>query len=134
MPRKTEKPDAAWRELLDPEEYRVTRQQGTEAPFSGQYWDEWQAGHYHCRCCGAELFDSSDKFDAGCGWPSFKSAVTANVEEAEDFSHGMFRIEVRCTQCGAHLGHVFDDGPSPGGRRYCINSVALCLAPAKSEK
>lgn len=128
MPRKIEKTDDEWRQLLEPEEYRVARLKGTEAPFSGTYWDEWANGRYYCRCCGALLFESAAKFDAGCGWPSFHSVAAAeNIDQVEDFSHGMFRIEVVCHQCGAHLGHVFDDGPQPTGQRYCINSVSISL-------
>lgn len=126
MTRKKEKTEAQWREILNPEEFRVMRQKGTERPFTGEYWNVWDAGEYRCRCCGAALFHSGTKFDAGCGWPSFHSpAVPDNVEELEDFSHGMYRTEVICQQCGAHLGHVFADGPEPSGLRYCINSASI---------
>lgn len=128
MPHKVNKTEDEWRQLLEPEEFRVTRLKGTEAPFTGEYWNEWTQGEYRCRCCGAELFDSSTKFDAGCGWPSFSSpSAPDNIAQQEDFSHGMYRIEVTCKQCGAHLGHVFDDGPDPTGQRYCINSASIKL-------
>ncbi|MDQ7990825.1 MAG: peptide-methionine (R)-S-oxide reductase MsrB [Candidatus Dactylopiibacterium sp.] len=134
MSRPDHRSEAEWREILSPEEFRVMRQKGTERPFTGEYWNVWQAGEYRCRCCGALLFDAATKFDAGCGWPSFHSAATpANVEEVEDFSHGMYRMEVVCTQCGAHLGHVFNDGPAPSGLRYCINSVSMRLDEAKRD-
>lgn len=128
MSHRVSKTDEEWRQLLEPEEYRITRLKGTEAPFSGEYWNEWGQGEYHCRCCGADLFESATKFDAGCGWPSFSDvAEPDNVARQEDFSHGMYRIEVLCKQCGAHLGHVFDDGPDPTGQRYCINSASIRL-------
>ena len=128
MSHRVSKTDEEWRQLLEPEEYRITRLKGTEAPFSGAYWNEWGQGEYHCRCCGADLFESATKFDAGCGWPSFSDvAEPDNVARQEDFSHGMYRIEVLCKQCGAHLGHVFDDGPDPTGQRYCINSASIRL-------
>jgi peptide-methionine (R)-S-oxide reductase len=134
----TEKPlpktDAEWRKLLTPEQYRVTRQKGTERPFSGQYEHCWKPGVYRCLCCGAPLFASESKFDAGCGWPSFtRPAEDANIKQLADNSHGMRRIEVQCKNCGAHLGHVFDDGPGPTGKRYCINSVSLKLDEKKPQ-
>jgi len=133
MSRKIEKPDAEWRAQLTPQQYHVTREKGTERAFTGEYWNTWDKGEYHCVACGALLFQSEDKFDAGCGWPSFdKAAVSENVEEHEDFSHGMHRTEVVCHQCGAHLGHVFPDGPpNTTGLRYCINSASIKLEQEK---
>lgn len=122
------KTDAEWRQLLSPEQYRVTREKGTEPAFSGKYWDCHDEGSFHCVCCGAPLFSSAQKYDSGCGWPSFTAPCEpANIAEAEDRSHGMQRTEVMCGQCGAHLGHLFPDGPPPGGLRYCINSASLQL-------
>ena len=124
------KTDDEWRQQLDPMAYRVTRQAATEAPFTGRYWRHDANGTYRCICCDAELFDSSTKFDAGCGWPSYTQAIEdGRIERVMDYSHGMVRVEVRCSRCGAHLGHVFDDGPAPTGERYCINSAALGFEP-----
>ena len=128
MSRKIEKTDDQWRDQLSPVEFAVTRKKGTERAFTGRYWDCFEPGEYHCVCCGAALFDAEHKFDAGCGWPSFdRPAVEANIEASRDLSHGMIRTEVVCSQCDAHLGHVFDDGPTTTELRYCINSASLKL-------
>ncbi len=128
------KPAEQWRQELGEIEYAVTRLGATERAFSGRFWNHWAAGHYDCVCCGARLFNASTKFDAGCGWPSYwEPAEGQAIEELPDHSHGMVRVEVRCRRCGAHLGHLFDDGPAPTGLRYCINSASLGFEPAAED-
>jgi peptide-methionine (R)-S-oxide reductase len=132
MTEKIQKADAEWRARLTPEQYEVTRRKGTERAFTGQYWNCHDPGVYRCVCCGSELFHSETKFDSRTGWPSFWDAIDpARVSITDDHSHGMHRLEVSCSQCGAHLGHVFDDGPRPTGKRYCINSLSLDLDRTK---
>ena len=123
------KTDAEWLEQLGPEAYRVARQKGTERAYTGKYWDNHEKGVYTCICCGLELFDSETKFDSGTGWPSFYAPIRAEaVTEVTDRTWGMTRVEVLCSRCDAHLGHVFDDGPNPTGLRYCMNSVSMGFA------
>ena len=129
-----ERTDEEWRELLSPEKFAVLRRGATEPPWSGEYVRAHADGTYRCAGCGAELFDSSTKFESGSGWPSFYEPKVADaVELVDDRSHGMVRTEVRCKRCGSHLGHVFDDGPAPTGLRYCMNSLALDLSESSAE-
>ena len=134
MPDKIKKSDAEWQKELTPEQYYVTRKAGTEPAFSGKYYQTKDPGTYTCACCGQPLFSSETKFDAHCGWPSFYKALDERaVEQHTDVSHGMRRVEVRCSKCDAHLGHVFPDGPRPTGMRYCMNSAALELKPEEKD-
>ncbi len=127
---KVKKSEREWRERLTPEQYHVVREKGTEAPFTGEHWDSKKPGTFRCVACGQALFSSEQKYDSGTGWPSFHEPMEANaVEMAEDNSLLMRRTEVLCSRCDAHLGHVFDDGPSATGLRYCINSCSLELDP-----
>jgi peptide-methionine (R)-S-oxide reductase len=127
------KTEEEWKNQLTPEQYEICRRKGTELPFSAEYVNSKDKGIYRCVCCDNELFSSEDKFNSGTGWPSFTQSIKdENVERQSDVSHGMHRTEVTCGKCGAHLGHVFNDGPNPTGNRYCINSVALKLEKKKN--
>ncbi len=133
MKNKIEKTDAEWKAELTPEQYKVLRKAGTERPFTGQYVHVTDKGVYRCAGCGAELFDSETKFDSGTGWPSFYQPIEGSaVETHRDWSMLVPRTEIRCSNCGGHLGHVFDDGPKPTGQRYCMNSCALTLDKKKA--
>ncbi|MCF8147646.1 MAG: peptide-methionine (R)-S-oxide reductase MsrB [Sulfuritalea sp.] len=131
---KTQKTDEQWKAVLaekgaEPVAFQVTRHASTERPFTGKYESYWADGSYHCMCCNAKLFDSGTKFDAHCGWPSFSLAIPGAIKEITDRTLGMVRVETVCAECGAHLGHVFDDGPSETGLRYCMNSASLHFSP-----
>jgi len=135
MPYPIQKSEADWQTLLkskgaEAAAFAVTRQSATERPHSGKYVNQWAQGSYHCICCDAKLFEADTKFDAHCGWPSFSQALPGAITEITDRSHGMTRVETVCSQCGAHLGHVFDDGPTDTGLRYCMNSASLNFSPS----
>ncbi len=125
---KVEKSNAEWKSILTDEQYRVMIEKGTERAFTGEYWDVFKKGTYKCAACGFELFDSETKFDAHCGWPSFYDSIdSSRIATEDDYKLGYKRIEIMCNKCGAHLGHVFPDGPKPTGKRYCVNSVSVKL-------
>ena len=126
------KSEDAWRKLLSQEEYRVLREQGTEYPHSGAYNSHYEKGTYNCRGCNQPLYASDSKFDSGCGWPSYDQSIEGAIEYRKDSSHGMVRVEIVCSNCGGHQGHVFDDGPTASGKRYCVNSVSISFE-AKNE-
>ena len=132
MADKVKRSDEEWRRLLTPEQYHVLREKGTERAFTGAYWNAHDEAMYVCAGCGAKLFASNTKYDSGSGWPSFTAPASTDAVSTEvDRSHGMTRVEVTCARCGGHLGHVFDDGPGPTGKRFCINSVSLRAEPTK---
>lgn len=129
-----ERSETEWRERLSDEQYRILRTKGTEAPHSGKYNLHFQDGEYHCAACDAKLFESNQKFESGCGWPSFDDAIEGSIEYIQDKSFGMIRTEILCTNCGSHLGHVFDDGPTETGQRYCVNSASIEFEPKNNKQ
>ena len=133
-PEKIVKTDAEWRAILSPEEYRILRQKGTERAFTGKYDHHFKEGTYTCKGCGTELFDSTTKYNSGCGWPAFYKAKDDTIAKKVDRSYGMIRTEITCKKCDGHLGHVFDDGPNPTGIRYCVNSASMGFVPAEDKK
>ena len=126
---KIEKSEAEWKAALSPEEYRILRQAGTEYPFTGQYNDHKEKGTYNCKGCGTPLYSSNAKFDSGCGWPSYDKSIDGAIEYRKDTSMGMLRVEILCATCGGHQGHIFDDGPTATGQRYCVNSASIDFTP-----
>ena len=126
-----EKSDAEWKSQLDPLSYTVLRKHGTERPFTGAYNQHFEKGNYHCKGCGEKLYSSSSKFDSGCGWPSYDKSIDGAIEYRKDASLGMLRIEILCANCGGHQGHVFDDGPTNTGQRYCVNSASIDFRPSQ---
>jgi peptide-methionine (R)-S-oxide reductase len=127
------KSEDAWRKLLSQEEYRVLREQGTEYPHSGAYNSHYEKGTYNCRGCNQPLYASDSKFDSGCGWPSYDQSIEGAIEYRKDSSHGMVRVEIVCSNCGGHQGHVFDDGPTASGKRYCVNSASISFEAKKED-
>lgn len=127
------KSEDAWRKLLSQEEYRVLREQGTEYPHSGAYNSHYEKGTYNCRGCNQPLYASDSKFDSGCGWPSYDQSLEGAIEYRKDSSHGMVRVEIVCSNCGGHQGHVFDDGPTASGKRYCVNSASISFEAKKED-
>lgn len=133
--KKVTKTEQEWRDQLTDEEYRILRQAGTERAFTGKFYEHSEVGTYCCKACGTPLFDSENKYHSGCGWPSFWGELeTANIQQRQDLSHGMRRIELLCGACDSHLGHIFNDGPPPSGKRYCINSACLEFIPRKADQ